>query len=74
MVGITGLFLKTLAGYGPEELDRQINSLLYQLKSVFLMSGAQDCKQLRTKPVIILNRIAGWLRARNIDPGIWSNR
>ncbi len=74
MVGITGLFLKILASQGPEELDRQINSLLYQLRSVFLMSGARDCEHLRTKPVIILNRLAEWLRARNINPGSWSNR
>lgn len=74
MVGITGLFLKILASQGPEELDQHFNSLLYQLKSVFLMSGARDCEHLRTKPVIILNRMTEWLRARNIDPVSWSNR
>jgi len=74
VAGITGLFLKILAKQGPEELDLRIQSLLYQLKSVFLMSGARDCQQLRTKPVIILNHIAEWLRARKIDPDIWSQR
>ena len=74
LVGITGLFLKILASQGPEELDRRIIRLLYQLKSVFLMSGARDCEHIRTKPILILARIAEWLRARNIEPGNWSNR
>ncbi len=74
MVGITGLFLKILLHEGQNELDRRIESLLYQLKSVFLMSGARDCSMIRTKPVLILGKTAQWLRARNIDPGIWSNK
>lgn len=74
MAGITGLFLKILALQGPEELDRCLSNLLYQLKSVFLMTGAKDCDQIRTKPLLILNRTAEWLRARNVDPHIWSNK
>lgn len=74
VAGIIGLFHKVLNSQGPEELDRQVENLCYQLKSVFLMSGARNCGQLRTKPVIILNRTAEWLRARSIDTRIWSNR
>jgi isopentenyl-diphosphate delta-isomerase len=74
MAGITGLFLKILLYEGQDELDRRIESLLYQLQSVFLMSGARDCSMIRTKPVLILAKTAQWLRARNIDPGIWSNK
>ncbi|MDD3270467.1 MAG: type 2 isopentenyl-diphosphate Delta-isomerase [Syntrophomonadaceae bacterium] len=74
MVGITGLFLKILLHEGQDELDRRIESLLYQLQAVFLMSGARDCSMIRTKPVLILGKTAEWLRARNIDPGIWANK
>ncbi len=74
LVGITGLFLKILLHEGQEVLDRKIASLLYQLKSVLLMSGVRDCSMIRTKPVLILAKTAEWLRARNVDPGIWSNR
>lgn len=74
LAGITGLFWKILASHGSEELDRRIERLLYQLKSVFLMSGAQDCEHIKTKPVLILARLAEWLRARNINPDIWSKR
>lgn len=74
IAGITGLFLKILLYAGQDELDRRIESLLYQLQSVFLMSGARDCSMIRTKPVLILAKTAQWLRARNIDPSIWSNK
>jgi len=74
LVGITGLFLKILASQGSDELDNRISRLLYQLKSVFLMSGALDCEHIRTKPVLILARLAEWLRARNINPDYWSKR
>lgn len=74
VAGITGLFHKILDCRGAEELDRHLENLFYQLKSVLLMSGARDCEQLRTKPVIILNHTAEWLRARDIDPQIWSDR
>jgi isopentenyl-diphosphate delta-isomerase len=74
MVGITGLFLKVLMQRSEEELDQHIEKLLYQLESVFLMSGAQNCAHIRSKPVLILGKMAEWLRARNIDPTKWSNR
>jgi isopentenyl-diphosphate delta-isomerase len=74
MAGITGLFLKILLNEGQDELDRKIESLLYQLRSVFLISGARDCTAIRTKPLLILGKTAEWLRARNIDPGIWCHK
>ncbi len=74
IIGITGLFLKILLNEGQEELDRCIENLLYQLKSIFLMSGARNCRDLRGKPVLILSSLAEWLRARDIDPKKWSNK
>lgn len=74
MVGITGWFLKILTDQNQAILEQSLQKLLYQLESVFLMSGAQDCGQIRNKPVLILGRMAEWLRARNIDPGYWSNK
>lgn len=74
IAGITGLFLKILAQQGPDELDRYIENLLYQLKAVFLMSGAKNRDQIRVKPLLIMNRTAEWLRARDIDPQFWSKR
>lgn len=72
LVGITGFFIKSLLLHGPEELERRLASLIYQLQSVFLMSGSRDCQHIRTKPVLILGKTAEWLRARNIDPSYWA--
>jgi isopentenyl-diphosphate delta-isomerase len=74
LAGITGLFVKILLQQGPGELERRLASLIYQLQSVFLMTGARNCQHMRTKPVLILGKTAEWLRARNIDPGCWANQ
>ena len=74
LVGIAGMLLKIFLNEGSLALEKQMESLLYQIKCIFLMSGARDIEQMRSKPVIILNRTSEWLRARNIDPGNWANR
>jgi len=74
LVGIAGYFLNILLQNNAEQLENSTESLLYQLRSVFLMSGARDCQAMRTKPVILCGRTADWLRSRRIDPGLWSHR
>ena len=74
VAGITGLFIRILQKMGPEELERHLAGLIYQLRAVFLMCGARDCRQIRTKPVLILGNTAEWLLARNIYPADWANR
>ncbi len=70
IVGMTGWFLR-LIQHG-NQMSNQMARLLYQLEAIFLMSGAHDCKSLKTKPVIIVGRTADWLRAREIDLSFWS--
>ncbi len=72
LVGMTGWFLRRLEP--GQDLPGQISSLLRQLQAVFLMCGAGNCESLKTKPLLILGRTADWLRARGIDPAIWSAR
>lgn len=74
LVGIAGYFLNILLENSVEQLEKSVESLLYQLRSVFLMSGARDCRAMRTKPVVLCGRTAEWLRSRRIDPGLWSRR
>lgn len=74
LVGIAGFFLNILLQNSAEQLEKSIESLLYQLRSVFLMSGARNCRAMRTKPIILCGRTAEWLRSRRIDPGLWSHR
>jgi isopentenyl-diphosphate delta-isomerase len=67
-------FLKTLLQDGFEELDRQVAEFLYILKSVFIMTGSQNCKQLREKPVIITGETNQWLTVRGINPQKWAHK
>ena len=72
LVGMAGWFLRRLE-HG-QDLTGQLSGLLRQLQAVFLMCGAGNCESLKTKPLLILGRTADWLRARGIDPAIWSAR
>lgn len=74
LTAIAAPFLKTLLRGGREELDRHLEEFIYRLKSIFLMTGSQSCKQLRQKPIIITGETAQWLTARGIDPGKWACR
>lgn len=74
LIGISGLFLKILLKEGFDELERQTERFLYQLKAVFLMTGAANCSEIQKKPLLIFDKTAQWLTMRNIDPFRWSNR
>lgn len=72
LVGMSGWFLRRLKP--GQDLNDQITGLLRQLQAIFLMCGACNCESLQNKPLLILGRTADWLRARSIDPAIWSTR
>ncbi|MEQ8201549.1 MAG: alpha-hydroxy-acid oxidizing protein, partial [Syntrophomonadaceae bacterium] len=72
LVGMTGWFLRRLEP--GHNLAEELAGLLDQLRAVFLMCGAGDCDSLKSKPLLILGRTADWLRARGIDPSLWSAR
>lgn len=72
--GMAGPFLKILLDEGEKKLDLKINEFFYQIKSIFLMTGAKNIKELQTKPIVILNQTAEWLRVRGVDPALWAQR
>lgn len=74
LVGIAGSFLKVLLREGSEELDKMVEDMIYRLKAVFLMTGAQNIDEIRKKPVIITGRTGEWLRLRGINPEYWARR
>lgn len=74
MVGISGFFLKILLNDGYAELERKWERFLYQIKAVFLMTGASNCMEIRKKPLLIFDRTAQWMKLRDIDPAQWSSR
>lgn len=74
VVGISGLILEILLNEGYEELERKWERFLYQIKAVFLMSGALNCAEIRRKPLLIFDKTAQWLKLRDIDMTRWSSR
>ncbi|NLB52287.1 MAG: type 2 isopentenyl-diphosphate Delta-isomerase [Syntrophomonadaceae bacterium] len=74
MVGIAAPFLKKYVNEGEESVELYLNSFIYRLKAAMLMTGAKNIKELTSKPLIIMNRTAEWLKAREIDPLIWAKR
>lgn len=72
MVGIAGSLLKVLLMEGERELDKMLAEIIYRLKAVFLMAGAKNVDELKTKPVIITGRTGEWLRLRGIEPAYWA--
>ncbi len=73
-VGITAPFLKTLLQQGEDVLHEYMQRFLYQLKAVFLMCGASNCREMQKKPLIILGDTAAWLQRRGIDLSAWAQR
>lgn len=71
LIGLSGPLLKILLNEGKEALNNYMEKFLYQLQAAFLMTGSKDCEQIKTKPLIILNSTADWLKSRGIDPYKW---
>jgi len=74
IIGIAAPLLKKYINEGEEAVELYLHDFLYSLKAVVLMTGAKNLQELSTKPLIIMDQTAEWLKARGIDPGIWSRR
>ncbi|QGT99842.1 Isopentenyl-diphosphate delta-isomerase, FMN-dependent [Candidatus Syntrophocurvum alkaliphilum] len=74
LVGIASPFLKILLQQGVDELSSFVDSNIYKLKAVTLMTGAKNIKEIKTKPVIITKDTAEWLSLRGVDPYQWSKK
>ncbi|SHH10941.1 isopentenyl-diphosphate delta-isomerase [Thermosyntropha lipolytica DSM 11003] len=74
LVGIAGSFLKVLLREGADVLDNVVANMVYRLKAVFLMTGADNIERIKTRPVIITGRTGEWLKLRGINPEWWARR
>lgn len=74
LVGIAGLFLKTLINEGDILLKQKLQDIIYRLKAILMMTGSRNLSELKKQPVIILNTTAQWLEAMGIDKYKWINR
>lgn len=74
LIGVAAPLLKKYINEGAESAEEYLNDFLYSLKAAMLMTGAQNIEELSLRPLIILNQTAEWLKARGINPAIWSAR
>ncbi|WP_287190530.1 type 2 isopentenyl-diphosphate Delta-isomerase [Syntrophothermus sp.] len=74
LVGVAGILLKVLQGGGREKLSRWMDTYLYRLKAICLMTGARTPFELRRQPIVIVGKTAEWLRIRGIDVSSWGRR
>lgn len=72
LAGIAGPFLKKYIKEGEKSVESYLNDFFYSLKAALLMAGARNVNELSSKPLIIMNKTAEWLKARHIDPFMWS--
>jgi len=72
LVGMAGPLLRSMLEHGVNDLDKKLETLIYRLKSVFIMTGAKNIREIRQKPLIIIKETADWLRVRGIEPEKWS--
>ncbi len=74
LVGMAGILLKVLQRNGKEALRHWMETYLYRLKAIFLMTGSKNIKDIRNCPAVITGRTGQWLQARGIDVNRWSQK
>ena len=61
--GIARPLLEALTNEGEDGVDRYLDAVIHQLRSVMLLSGARSVEELRRAPKIVSGELADWLRA-----------
>ena len=74
LVGMAGVLLKVLQRDGKEDLRHWMDTYLYRLKAILLMTGSKKIEELRNCPAVITGRTRQWLQARGIDVSPWARR
>ncbi len=74
LVGMAGTLLKIFLQNGLNNLDNWLDSFLFELKAILVMTGAKNIDELQKSPLIITGNTAAWLQARGIDTTRWSLR
>ena len=74
LAGIAGIFLHILQKQGRAGLDHYLETFLYRLRSLVLMTGARNLEQLMEKPVIITKETGEWMQLRGIEPALWAKK
>lgn len=74
MVGMAAPWLQAVISVGSVAATKQFKMFLDSIKKYMLLTGAENCSQLREKPMIIHGRTREWLTERNINTSAFANR
>lgn len=74
LAGIAGSALRILLQGSAEALQQNFERMLYELRCIFLMTGARNLDEIKQKPVIIMGRTREWLEQRGIDTTYYARR
>lgn len=72
--GMAGYFLKVLTASGEEALAAEIESLIEDFKRIMTVLGCRTIEQLKKAPLVIKGDTYHWLKARGVDPFVYSMR
>ena len=73
-VGVSGHFLRTLIGDGPQALDDELTGWIGELSSLMALVGASDLESLRRTDLLITGDTAERARLMGVDPEALAHR
>lgn len=74
LVGIAGIWLKTLLEQSFEELLSVMTCFQKDLRDLMLLVGAKNIADLPTIPLVITGFTREWLQERGVDTRLWAQR
>jgi len=74
LVGIAGLWMKTLRQRSYEDLVQELENFQRDFTRLMLLLGARNITELRRSPLVITGFTGEWLRERGVDTGRWAQR
>ena len=74
LAGMAGPILRLLIQESPAALRMALTKMLYELRCIFLMTGAKNLQDLQRKPVVITGKTREWLAQRGIETAHYAQR
>ncbi|ACL11682.1 isopentenyl-diphosphate delta-isomerase [Desulfurococcus amylolyticus 1221n] len=73
MVGVAKPILKNILDNGLERAEAYLDNYIFELKTAMFLSGARNIGELRSKPIILGQKIVNTMLQRGINPHTYLN-
>ncbi|HEX3016101.1 MAG TPA: type 2 isopentenyl-diphosphate Delta-isomerase [Desulfobacteria bacterium] len=74
LVGIAGLWLRTLLSESYGELEERLTKLKQEIRTIMLLLGTKRIAELRYQPLVISGKTREWVNERGVDSTKWAKR